>query len=44
MDKKKKDNDRKEINKENKYKKKLMINGTLEDVLKVSVDKKKGDN
>lgn len=27
-----------------KYEKKLKINGTLEDVLKVSVDKKKGDN
>ncbi|MFD2100547.1 hypothetical protein [Flagellimonas iocasae] len=26
------------------YEKKLKINGTLEDVLKVSVDKKKGDN
>ncbi|WP_262897103.1 hypothetical protein [Allomuricauda sp. CAU 1633] len=44
MEEKKKDNDRKETNKEKKYEKKLKINGTLEDVLKVSVDKKKGDN
>lgn len=40
--KKKKDPKKKERAKE--YEKKLKINGTLEDVLRVSVDKKKGDN
>ena len=30
--------------KNTKIKKKLKIDGTLDDVLKVSVDKKKGDN
>ena len=40
--KEKKDDKKKE--RANKYEKKLKINGTLEDVLKVSVDKKKGDN
>ncbi|WP_262491876.1 hypothetical protein [Muricauda sp. MAR_2010_75] len=39
---KKKDSKKKE--RANKYEKKLKINGTLDDVLKVSVDKKKGDN
>jgi len=39
---KKKDNKKKERAKE--YEKKLKIDGTLDDVLKVSVDKKKGDN
>lgn len=39
---KKKDKKKKERAKE--YEKKLKIHGTLDDVLKVSVDKKKGDN
>lgn len=40
--KEKKDDKKRERAKE--YEKKLKINGTLDDVLKVSVDKKKGDN
>lgn len=40
--KEKKDEKGKERAKE--YEKKLKIDGTLDDVLKVSVDKKKGDN
>jgi len=42
MSDKKKDKKKKERAKE--YDKKLKIDGTLDDVLKVSVDKKKGDN
>lgn len=42
MEKKKKDPKKKKRDIE--YEKKLKIDGTLDDVLKVSVDKKKGDN
>ncbi len=44
MEKKKKDLKKNKEERAKEYEKKLKINGTLDDVLKVSVDKKKGDN